>query len=418
MAKHPANNNKIKPEIKINDSFAQYIKRELKPVIKKLPLNFEKTEPLAYIDYKDEIAIKNRALAKFLADSKITVKPESIIPSPLSRKYRTTSKRKVTEKKGQFYFLFADEDYPTRPDLFRPSMLEPDQHKTIYEYLCGMFNSAGYIFLARAMNFIIIRGSYSEFSVIFNISKINADIIKKLKLVSEKLQSLNLNIISSFAYYDPTKSEYYFEAERPDKEVSFKKFFGPDYLFLKVNDKKFSYHPTSFSQINESIIPLLIKRAEDILKPDKSESFYDLYCGYGLFACSFAGLYKETTGIEAAGESVKSASLNAKYIAKESRIRFTAKRIPAPSLEESLPSQIKGKEVFLLDPPRSGTANGVIDVIAARNPVKAVHIFCGVDEIPQGVEEWKNNGYELKLLAPLDLFPGSPNLEVIALFTR
>lgn len=418
MIKHPANNNKFKPEIKTIPPFAQYIKGELKLTGKRLPAEIENTEPLAYIDYETEIGVKNRAFSKFLADNKIKLKPQNIIQSPLPRKYRTTSKRKVVEKKGHFYFLFADEDYPTRPELFRPSMLEPDVHKNIFEYLCGMINQTGYMFLARALNFVIIRGSYAEFSVIFNINKINADVIKRLKSVSVKLQGLGLNIISSFTYYDPTKSEYYFEADRPEKEVSFKKFFGPDFLFLKINGKKFSYHPTSFSQINESIIPLLLKKSEEILKPDKTESFYDLYCGYGLFACSLAGMYKETVGIESAGESVKSASMNAKYIASESRVKFIAKRITAESLEQSLPSKVKEKEVFLLDPPRSGTEKGVIDVIAERSPSKVLHIFCGVDEIPRGVEEWSRNGYSMKLLAPLDLFPGSPNLEVLALFTR
>jgi len=411
-------NNSKKPIENKKDAFASYIRLETRRSAKKPPEEFEKTEPLVFLSYEDELKIKSASLKKYLADNRIKSNPANIIPSPLPRKYRTTSKRKVYESKGKFYLLFADESYVTHPEFFRPSLLEPDEHGAIFEYLINLFNQPGYIFLARALNFLIIRGGYKEFSLIFNINKINADVIKKLKIVSEKLKESELKIISVFSYYDPTKSEYYFESERPEKEVAFKKFFGPDYLFLKLNDKKFSYHPTSFSQINESIIPLLVNKTKELLKPDKDECFFDLYCGYGLFACNYSNLYSETWGIEAIGESVRSAALNAKYLAKDEKIKFIAKRITAESLEKSLPGKVREKEVFLLDPPRNGTEKGVIEVIAERNPYKIVHIFCSVDEIPKGIGEWEKCGYKLKSLTPLDLFPGSPNLEVIALLER
>lgn len=399
-------------------SYADEIKSCFNEAAKKLLLNVEKTEPLAFLDYNEEIKIKYNSLLKYLKENGVDIKPDAVIKSPLPRNYRTTSKRKVFESKNKFYFLFAEESYPTKSDLFRHSLLEPAEHKKIFELLCGMFNQPGFTFLARAMNFVIIRGSYTEFSVTFNISKINADIIKKLKSVSEKLKLSEINIISSFTYYDPTRSEYYFESERPEKEVTFKKFYGPETLFLKCGTKKFSYHPTSFSQINESIIPLFVEKVESILKPDSSQSFYDLYCGYGLFACNYADRYRETMGIEASSESIKSAVTNAKYLAPKARTRFIVKKITEESLEQCLPGNAKENEVFLLDPPRNGTENGVIKIIAERNPVKVVHIFCSVDEIPRGIKEWEKNGYSLISLSPMDLFPGSPNLEVIAYLTK
>jgi tRNA/tmRNA/rRNA uracil-C5-methylase (TrmA/RlmC/RlmD family) len=418
LAKHP-HNFKTGSSVKNRElSYADEIKLHFNEAAKKILKNVEKTEPLAFLDYNEEIKIKYDSLLKYLKENKINIKPDPIIKSPLPRNYRTTSKRRVLESRGKFYFLFAEESYPTKTDLFRPSLLEPVEHKKIFEYLCAMFNQPGFAFLARATNFVIIRGSYTEFSVTFNISQINADIIKKLKTVSEKLKQSGINIISSFTYYDPTRSEYYFESERPEKEVTFKKFYGPDTLFLKCGAKKFSYHPTSFSQINESIIPLFVEKAEALLKPDISQSFYDLYCGYGLFACSYAGQYRETIGIEASVESIKSAVINAKYLAPKARIKFLAKKITEESLEQCLPVNIKENEVFLLDPPRNGTGKGVIKTIANRNPVKVVHIFCSVDEIPHGITEWAKNGYKLNSLSPMDLFPGSPNLEVLALFAK
>lgn len=397
--------------------FADEIYNQLNKSGIRTPAAFENTEPLAFLDYNEEIKIKQNALNIFFKDNGINAKPAEIIRSPKSRNYRTTSKRRVHFFRDKFYLLFAEENYATREALFRPSLLEPDEHKVIYEFLCGIINQPAQAFLANCLNYIIIRGSYTEFSVIFNVSKINADVVRKLKGVTDKLRLLQINIISTFMYFDPTNSEYYLESERPEKEVTYKKFFGPDTLFLKLGQNKFSYHPTSFSQINESILPLMISKLKELLSPGPEQYLYDLYCGYGLFACTFAGSYRETMGIEVAGESIRSAVINSKYLAPKSKIKFIAKKITKDSLEQCLPDKINGNEIFLLDPPRNGTENGVLKVIAERKPLKAAHIFCNVDEIKRETTEWNKCGYKIESVSPLDMFPGSPNLEVIIILT-
>ena len=72
-------------------------------------------------------------------------------------------------------------------------------------------------------------------------------------------------------------------------------------------------------------------------------------------------------------------------------------------------------EVMLLDPPRQGTLPGVIASLARRKPKKVLHIFCGVDQIPPSLKEWQANGYQARRVAPLDMFPGSANLEILVL---
>lgn len=401
-----------------NALFAELIKNEFYNTAKSIPSCIEKTEPLAFLNYEEELKIKYRALSEYLKNNNILIKPDEIISSPKPRNYRTTSKRKILVSRDKIFFLFAEESYPTKAELFRPSLLEPKEHTAIYEFLCGLINQPGYVFLGNSLNYIIIRGNYAEFSIIFNVSKINADVVRKLKGVAVKLKQLPINIISAFLYYDPTNSDYYLESERPEKEVTYKKFYGPDTLFLKLGQNKYSYHPTSFSQINESIIPLMVNKLEKLLSPEPEQHLYDLYCGYGLFACHFAPRYRETTGIEAAGESIKSAIINAKYLAPKSKTKFIAKKITRESLEQCFPDKIYGNEAFILDPPRNGAEKGVIKIIAERNPVKAAHIFCNVDEIKRGIDEWVKYGYRIKSISPLDMFPGSPNLEVIIILIK
>ena len=70
---------------------------------------------------------------------------------------------------------------------------------------------------------------------------------------------------------------------------------------------------------------------------------------------------------------------------------------------------------LILDPPKQGVQRGVIDAITERQPNKILHIFCGVDQIPESLKEWQTNGYQVEKIVPLDMFPGTANLEVMVL---
>jgi tRNA/tmRNA/rRNA uracil-C5-methylase (TrmA/RlmC/RlmD family) len=55
----------------------------------------------------------------------------------------------------------------------------------------------------------------------------------------------------------------------------------------------------------------------------------------------------------------------------------------------------------------------VIAAIGERQPGKVLHIFCGVDQIPESLGEWRTQGYRVERIVPLDMFPGTANLEVL-----
>jgi len=382
---------------------------------KERPLNLRDVEPLAYMDYQNELKIKNEALRKFWKLNELPLNPLEIIPSPKERHYRTTSKRKAVRHTGHISLLFADEDIHHEKNQFSHSELEPKQHNIIYRFLLDKINEPAFKTIGLNLNYIIIRGSYTEFAVIFNVHTLTGAIVNKIKTLGEYLKRLNINVISAFIYLDPTESEYYLEANRPDEQVSYKKVYGPDKLFVKTPGKKYSFSPTAFSQVNESMIPVMLKLISNMALPAKAERFIDLYCGYGLFSHYFADNFKETIGIDAEGASIKSAIDNSVYMSHKYRVRFFPKRITDETLEELLPDNPLMEEFYLLDPPRHGTAEGVIGVIAERKPLKIVHIFCGIERIPAELKEWKKNGYEVKSIQPIDMFPGTPNLEVLIL---
>ena len=362
-------------------------------------------ESLAMFDYKDELKIKNQAIKEFWEVNRLAGNPQKVIASPMPREYRTTSKRRVFMQPGNLQFDRQD------------SMLEPEEHNKIYNLLFEKLITPAYKPLAYALNWIIIRGTYRYRVVIFNIKKIDATIVRKLKQISEVLQKSELNVTAAHAYVDTTESDYYLESKRPTEGLNFKQLYGPREMSLDLGHFRLKYPVTGFSQINESQIHNLIKAASRLLSLSKEDHFLDLYCGYGLFSFALGEAAKSVLGVEWEGPSIDCAKASAKHLKKS--YRFIAGKIDEMFVQMRLPRPIPGEpEKILLDPPRKGCEPGVIHALAMRKPIRVCHVFCGTDEIPASLKEWERYGYRVREVQPLDLFPGTPHLETIVMLER
>ena len=366
---------------------------------------------VSLLDYAEELDLKNKAFSLFLEKNGLPAIGESVVASPMSRGYRTTTKRRAVFDGEEFSLVFAEDKEESSE--FTES-LEPQEHLAIYDLVERTLKKPAFAALAEAMNWVIVRGTYKQRSVIFNVCEMNASVVRKLKLMGDHLNASNLGVFSAHVYYDPTRSDYYLEAQRPADALAFKTLYGPRDLSLSLGAFRLKYPVTGFSQINESQIPNLLSFADKLLAPAKDEQLLDLYCGYGLFSFGIGEKAKSTLGVEWEGPSIEYAKNSARFL-KRNSARFVAGRIDAEFVENSIPAA-RDPEVMLLDPPRKGTEPGVIAELAKRNPRRVLHIFCGTDEIPRAVNQWRLAHYKVSRILPLDLFPGTPHLETMVLF--
>ncbi|MCH2208376.1 MAG: methyltransferase [Lentisphaerales bacterium] len=376
------------------------------------PWDSQSPEPLAALDYKKECALKDKAFCQFLSESGIRLKPKKIIPSPKPRNYRTTTKRRVFLSQNGIGLGFAE---PVAAGVVAKSALEPEEHQEIYEYLQEVLSSKKYSPLAQALNWLIIRGNYDRQFLIINIFKMNSGVVKKLKQLSEELQKNKL-VIGAMSYFDPSRSEYYLEAEKPNG-LQVKHLFGQKLLGLKVGETLMRYSPTGFSQVNESMVPHMVNLAEEILAPEQEDHLLDLYCGYGLFSHTVGSHCQKVTGVELSSDAIQSAREIAKRLKTGRHMKFYSEMINAHLVRDKFdfPSQ---QELMLLDPPRNGCEPGVIAALAERKPKRVLQIFCGTDVVPKEIKLWQKNGYTPKTIQPIDMFPGTPNLETMVLFGK
>ena len=370
-------------------------------------------EPLVSLDYGDECQLKNAAFQSFLKSNGISLKPKELIPSPKPRHYRTTTKRRVFCERDGIGLGFSQ---AVKPGICAESELEPTEHLDIYKWLQLTLQKKSFHSLSRALNWLIVRGTYERQFLILNIYKMDGDVVRKLKQLTKLL--INEKIVEgAMAYFDPTRSEYYLEAEKPPRGIQVKHLFGPRLLGLRVNDTLMRYSPTGFSQVNESMVCEMVDLATQMLKPEANDQLLDLYCGYGLFSHTVGAKCKKVVGVELSSSAIESAQEIAKRLKTRNRMQFHDEKIDASLVRDKFdpPTQ---SELILLDPPRKGCEPYVIANLAKRNPKRVLQIFCGTDAVPREILEWQRAGYMAKVIQPIDMFAGTPNLETMVLFEK
>lgn len=383
-------------------------------------------EILVPLDYADECRVKTDAVRSFWQVHGLPAQlVREIVPSPVPRGYRATSKRRVyVTRGGQLRFCMG---YGAEREETLRSALEPESHNDVYAWLRKMLVSPVYRAVGRSLNFIIVRGGAERLTLILNFFHLDAAVMHKTKLLADHVRAELPQVAAMFTFLDETRSEFYLES-RSAGTHPFKKLFGSEYLDLTAAGCKFLYPPSAFSQVNESILDAFLREAKKLLKPGPESTLIDLFSGYGLFAVALGDTPERVVGMDFNGPAIHAASGNALHNRPDANIEFVASAVTPSAIENKLPpcpadlygadeEQPEG-ELFILDPPRSGIRPNVIAAIAKRSPARVLNIFCSADEVPRTLNAWKHNGYSPSAVRVFDMFPGSPNVETMVLLEK
>ena len=137
----------------------------------------------------------------------------------------------------------------------------------------------------------------------------------------------------------------------------------------------------------------------------------DAYCGAGLFARALAGRFEKLIGIEANVAAVESARRSAQ--AHES---YIAGEVSA-HLGEVLALHDPAQTTLLLDPPTEGLAPRVCDLVLAAHPAELIYVSCNPATLARDLAALVGS-YELLAVTPLDMFPQTAEIELVAHLVR
>lgn len=369
--------------------------------------------------YAKEYDVKKKAAAAFLsnvgADGAVI---DQLVRAPLPRGYRTTSRRRIMRLRregGRLLLANGDGSVPKLDEA--EETLEPQSHLGIFKSVETFLNRPRDP-LVGAMNHVIVRGTYDEHVLILNVQFMDADIVRAAKRCADYVRNEHPSVVSAWMFHDPRGSRYYLDMERTPGGIKSKKIFGHAAWRQSVNDIQYQVGVFSFSQINLAIVPAFVDAARTLAGVRPEDRLLDLYCGYGLFGASLASQVKNVVAMDLDEDTVGNARYN---IGRAGGKALAIASAVTPQSLRKLWDMPRGRgavesDVVILDPPRTGTAKGVINAIAQGEPRRVVEIFCGHEEIRRSVKEWKTAGYRAERIVPMDLFPGTLGLEVLISF--
>lgn len=183
------------------------------------------------------------------------------------------------------------------------------------------------------------------------------------------------------------------------------------HLTERVGELSFRISPRSFFQINNSGANLIYKQVREWAGLVGTETVLDLYCGIGGIALFLAGQAREVIGVEVVEDAVADARLNAK-INRINNSRFEAG--DAAELLEELAEESQKVDVVVLNPPRKGCDQKVLERVAALSSRAIIYVSCSPTSLARDLVVLKNLGYLCREIQPVDMFPQTVHVENVA----
>jgi tRNA/tmRNA/rRNA uracil-C5-methylase (TrmA/RlmC/RlmD family) len=170
---------------------------------------------------------------------------------------------------------------------------------------------------------------------------------------------------------------------------------------------------TAFWQAHRDAARAYSELVGDWARPDPGMTAWDLYGGAGVFAAVLG---------DAVGESGQVVSVDSSRAATRSA-RDTLADLPqvnviTDSVRRALTAQRGGADVAVLDPPRGGAGREVIDLLAAAEVPRLVHIGCEAASFARDIGLYQRHGYAVDKISVFDSFPLTHHIECVALLTR
>ncbi len=219
-------------------------------------------------------------------------------------------------------------------------------------------------------------------------------------------------------FADAHRVQFWLQSKGPDTAVPFHPLDAPalDYRLDEFN-LVMPFRPTEFTQVNQDINAMLVRRALRLLDPRPGERIADFFCGLGNFTLPIARRGASVLGIEGAAGLVKRGIENAASNGLSGNTEFRV-----ADLFQMTPEAYAALGEFdkiLIDPPRDGAIELVKSLPDTGAPHRIVYVSCSPATLARDASVLVHQkGYRLTTAGVANMFPHTAHVESIALFER
>ena len=191
-------------------------------------------------------------------------------------------------------------------------------------------------------------------------------------------------------------------------------YSGKPYIEEEMEGLRFRIGPKSFYQTNSPQAYKLYSVARDYAELKGDELVYDLYTGTGTIANFVARNCRHVIGIEYVPEAIEDAKINA-TVNGLANTEFYAGDMKDILTDEFI--ALHGRpDVMIIDPPRAGMHQDVVDVILRALPRRLVYVSCNPATQARDLALLDTH-YKVDAVQPVDMFPHTQHVESVVKLT-
>lgn len=185
-------------------------------------------------------------------------------------------------------------------------------------------------------------------------------------------------------------------------------FAGKDHIIEEMEGLKFKVGPKSFYQTNSEQAYELYKVTREFADLKESDTLYDLYTGTGTIANFCARRAKKVVGVEYVKEAIDDAKINSEINNIDNTTFYAGDMKDV--LSDEFVERNGRPDVIILDPPRAGVDERVLEVIKRAAPERMVYVSCNPSTQARDLA-LLNDMYEILAVQPVDMFPHTHHVE-------
>ncbi|HGC6632839.1 TPA: 23S rRNA (uracil(1939)-C(5))-methyltransferase RlmD [Streptococcus agalactiae] len=190
--------------------------------------------------------------------------------------------------------------------------------------------------------------------------------------------------------------------------------WGQESINEEVLDYGFSLSPRAFYQLNPKQTQILYSEAVKALDVKEDDDLIDAYCGVGTIGLAFAGKVKSVRGMDIIPEAIQDAKENALYMG------FTNTHYEAGKAEDIIPrwySEGFRANALIVDPPRTGLDDKLLNTILKMPPEKIVYVSCNTSTLARDLVTL-TKVYHVHYIQSVDMFPHTARTEAVVKLQR
>ncbi|RWR04838.1 23S rRNA (uracil(1939)-C(5))-methyltransferase RlmD [Siminovitchia fortis] len=187
--------------------------------------------------------------------------------------------------------------------------------------------------------------------------------------------------------------------------------WGEEFIYDYIGDVKFAISARSFYQVNPDQTKVLYDKALEYAGLSGEETVIDAYCGIGTISLFLAQRANKVYGVEIVPEAIEDAMRNAELNG------ITNVEFEVGEAEKVIPQwyeQGVQADVLVVDPPRKGCDETLLETIIEMKPKKLVYVSCNPATLARDLRILEDGGYETMQVQPVDMFPHTTHVECVA----